>query len=186
MARSESSGLYSPVSVTKELWPWCLWAICLLTVVWTALVAWFEISSDKRSGILETTIAVGSGASVSVPLIVIYSILIVVVGNFILGGGIMVTARATKEYLYNKIEKQREKLREQGRAQGIEQGRAQGIEQGRAQGREEGRAQGRAQGREEGREQGRMDLAAKVEAWNARRLDAEARGEPFDEPPPVA
>ena len=78
----------------------------------------------------------------------------------------MVTARATKEYLYNKIEKQREKLREQGRAQGIELG----LEQGR----------------EEGREQGRMDLAAKVEAWNARRLDAEARGEPFDEPPPVA
>ena len=154
MAKSESSGLYSPVSVTKELWPWCLWAICLLTVVWTALVAWFEISSDKRSGILETTIAVGSGASVSVPLIVIYSILIVVVGNFILGGGIMVMARATKEYLYDKIEKQREKLREEGRAQG--------------------------------REEGRMDLAAKVEAWNARRLDAEARGEPFDEPPPVA
>ena len=74
----------------------------------------------------------------------------------------MVMARATKEYLYDKIEKQREKLRE------------------------EGRAQGREEGIEEGREQGRMDLAAKVEAWNARRLDAEARGEPFDEPPPVA
>ena len=82
----------------------------------------------------------------------------------------MVTARATKEYLYNKIEKQREKLREEGRAQGIELG----LEQGRA------------QGIEEGMEQGRMDLAAKVEAWNARRLDAEARGDPFDEPPPVA
>ena len=70
----------------------------------------------------------------------------------------MVMARATKEYLYDKIEKQREKLREEGRAQG----------------------------REQGIEEGRMDLAAKVEAWNARRLDAEARGEPFDEPPPVA
>lgn len=62
----------------------------------------------------------------------------------------MVMARAAKEYLYDKIEKQRERLRE------------------------------------EGREQGRTDLAAEIEAWNARRLDAEARGEPFDEPPPGA
>ena len=62
----------------------------------------------------------------------------------------MVMARAAKEYLYDKIEKQRERLRE------------------------------------EGREQGRMSLAAEIEAWNTRRLDAEARGEPFDEPPPDA
>ena len=58
----------------------------------------------------------------------------------------MVMARATKEYLYNKIEKQRERLREEGRTA----------------------------------------LAAEIKAWNARRLDAEARGEPFDEPPPGA
>ena len=40
--------------------------------------------------------------------------------------------------------------------------------------------------REEGREQGRMSLAAEIKAWNTRRLDAEARGEPFNEPPPGA
>ena len=40
--------------------------------------------------------------------------------------------------------------------------------------------------REEGREAGREALAAEVEAWNRRRLEAERRGEPFHEPPPSA
>ena len=31
---------------------------------------------------------------------------------------------------------------------------------------------------------GRAELAAEVVAWNERRLAAEAKGEPFDEPPP--
>ena len=66
----------------------------------------------------------------------------------------MVMARATKEYLYDKIERQRERLRQEGREQGIERGRA--------------------------------SLAAEVADWNERRLDAEGRGEPFDEPPPGA
>ena len=55
-------------------------------------------------------------------------------------------ARATRDYLYDKIERQREKLREEGREA----------------------------------------LAAEIEAWNLRRLEAERRGEPFDEPPPSA
>ena len=144
MERSESSGLYSPLSITKELWPWCLWVICLLTVAWTAVVAWAEVSGGRHTSLLETSVAIGSGASGGVPLIVIYSILIVMVGSFILGGGIMVMARAAKEYLYSKIEQQREKIREEGREA----------------------------------------LAEQVRVWNQKRLDAEARGEPFDEPPP--
>lgn len=144
MERSESSGLYSPLSITKELWPWCLWVICLLTVAWTVLVAWSEVSGGKHTSLLETSVAVVSGASGGVPLIVIYSILIVMVGNFILGGGIMVMARATKQYLDAKIEQQRDKLRKEGREA----------------------------------------LAEEVKIWNQKRLDAEARGEPFDEPPP--
>ncbi len=38
--------------------------------------------------------------------------------------------------------------------------------------------------REEGREEVRTALAEKFKIWNQKRLDAEARGEPFDEPPP--
>ena len=76
----------------------------------------------------------------------------------------MVMARAVESYLRGKIERQRERLREEGR----EQGREQGIEMGR----------------EQGRELGREALAAEVADWNRRRLEAEERGEPFDEPPP--
>ena len=140
----ESRSLYSPLSISRELLPWSVWVICLLTVIWTVLTAWGEVSSRRHADILDTSLAVGSNAADSVPLIIIYSILGVMVGNFILGGGIMIMARATKDYLYDKIERQREKLREEGREA----------------------------------------LAAEVEAWNQRRLEAERRGEPFDEPPP--
>ena len=46
--------------------------------------------------------------------------------------------------------------------------------------REEARAEGRAEGRVEGEAQNQ----AAWEAWNERRVAAEARDEPFDEPPP--
>ena len=98
----------------------------------------------------------------------------------------MIMARATKEYLYDKVERQRERLRQEGREQGIEQGIERGREQGIEQGREQGIEQGIEQGREQGIEQGRATLAAEVADWNERRLDAEKRGEPFDEPPPSA
>ena len=140
----EPRSLYSPLSISKELLPWSVWVICLMTVIWTALTIWAEVSSRSHADILDTSLAVGSNAADSVPLIIIYSILGVMVGNFILGGGIMIMARATKDYLYDKIERQREKLREEGREA----------------------------------------LAAEVEAWNQRRLEAERRGDPFNEPPP--
>ena len=146
----ESRSLYSPPSISRELLPWSVWVICLLTVIWTALTAWGEVSSRRHADILDTSLAVGSNAADSVPLIIIYSILGVMVGSFIAGGGIMIMARATRDYLYDKIERQREKLRE------------------------------------EGREEGRETLAAEIEAWNLRRLEAERRREPFDEPPPSA
>ena len=144
----ESRSLYSPLSISRELLPWSVWVICLLTVIWTALTAWGEVSSRRHADILDTSLAVGSNAADSVPLIIIYSILGVMVGSFIAGGGIMIMARATRDYLNDKIERQREKLRE------------------------------------EGREEGREALAAEIEAWNRRRLEAEGLGEPFDEPPP--
>jgi len=51
-----------------------------------------------------------------------------------------------------------------------------GLERVRRQRRQEGRIEGLAEGRKE------ADAAWR--AWNERRLDAEARGEPFTEPPP--
>ena len=46
--------------------------------------------------------------------------------------------------------------------------------------REEGIAEGRAEGHAEGRE----EMLAAWTAWNSRRIEAEERGERFDEPPP--
>ena len=52
--------------------------------------------------------------------------------------------------------------------------------------RQEGREEGREQGREEGRSEGRTETNARWDAWNQRRMQAEANGEPFTEPPPSA
>ena len=38
--------------------------------------------------------------------------------------------------------------------------------------------------REQGRDQGRKEMAARWREWNQRRLDAQAGGADFDEPPP--
>ena len=57
---------------------------------------------------------------------------------------------------------------------------AEAVERGRAEGRSEGVAEGIAKGRSEGVAQN----DAKWRAWNDRRLAAESKGEPFDEPPP--
>ncbi|MYC31816.1 MAG: hypothetical protein F4X64_01400 [Chloroflexi bacterium] len=58
--------------------------------------------------------------------------------------------------------------------------REEGREEGRAEGREEGRAEGRVEGLEEGRAAANADWVA----WNRRRMEADANGEPFTEPPP--
>ena len=50
--------------------------------------------------------------------------------------------------------------------------------------RAEGRAEGLAEGLEKGREEGIEAERAAWDAWYRRRIDAESKGEPFDEPPP--
>ena len=64
------------------------------------------------------------------------------------------------------------KRRDEARDEGIALGRAEGI------------AEGIVKGVAEGEARGRSELVAEVVAWNERRLAAEERGEPFDEPPP--
>lgn len=54
-----------------------------------------------------------------------------------------------------------------------------------AEAKAEGREEGVKQGLEQGVEQGRAETVAKFREWNARRLEADAKGEPFDEPPPL-
>ena len=49
---------------------------------------------------------------------------------------------------------------------------------------ERGRAEGIAKGVKDGRAEERAEISARIREWNNRRLAAEAKGEPFDEPPP--
>ena len=44
--------------------------------------------------------------------------------------------------------------------------------------------QGREEGRAQGRKEGRAEVIAEVQAWLQRKAEAEAKGMPFDEPPP--
>ena len=80
----------------------------------------------------------------------------------------MVLAHGIKNWLDKRDQEFRDKLRAEGRAEG----EAKGIAKGRTEGHAEGEAKGRAEERSLWQE------------WNARRLDAESRGEPFTEPPP--
>lgn len=58
------------------------------------------------------------------------------------------------------------------------------IKKRRARQMDEAEERGLERGLEQGVTKGRSELSAEVREWNARRLEAEAKGEPFDEPPP--
>ena len=60
----------------------------------------------------------------------------------------------------------------------------QGVIVGEERGEERGEARGREIGEAHGREIGKSQGLSEAASWYQRKLDAEARGEPFDEPPP--
>ena len=64
-------------------------------------------------------------------------------------------------------------------------GKAEGIAQGKAEGIAQGKAEGIAQGKAEGIAEGIAERDREWTDWNNRRLDAAAKGQPFDEPPPL-
>ena len=71
-------------------------------------------------------------------------------------------------YLEEMLKKRRARQLAEAVERGVIKGRAEGVEKGRA----------------EGVTKGRSDLASEIREWNARRLAAQSKGEPFDEPPP--
>ena len=103
-------------------------------------------------------IATANGAGQVDTLILLYAIATTVALD-VLGGMVLVTAR----YLEHKFIKPLiERHKAEGRAEGIATGRAEGIATGEA------------------------DANRRWTEWNARRLEAERGGVPFDEPPPSA
>ena len=59
------------------------------------------------------------------------------------------------------------------------------IQEAAAKAAAEAAVKAKAEGVEEGRREGKAELAQKVIAWNIRRIEAERRGEFFNEPPPT-
>ena len=150
---------YSPLNVGRRWLAWCVGLILAMTVGWTAVIAWVEVSSGRHDNLLDTAIAVGSKAGMGAPLIPLYSILIVTLAD-LTGGAYMVT----KQFLTEKwLDPWRERQAAERRRQDAEL-----------------RETAMAEGREEGREA----ALSEVRQWNSRRLDAQSKGEPFDEPPP--
>ena len=182
--RSKPNGMYSPLSVTRDLWPWCVWLVCLLTLGWTAATAWDQSAKGAHANFMDLTTAVILIVSPSIPFFMVYSVLIVLVGNFVFGGGPMVVARAVEAYFNERLERRRERLRQEGREQGIELGREEGREEGLEQGIELGREEGREEGLEQGVELGREEARAEFRAWYRRMREAQERNDPFDGPPP--
>ena len=153
----------SPLDVAKKWLPFCVILIIAQTLGFTALITWREISNGF-AGVNELVIAVVSGTAPAATLFIVYAITATALTDFI-GGGIMVTARYLTKKLIEPLERKR---REE-------------VERRVAQGRAEGVAQGMAQGVAQGAERERRAWTA----WNSRRVDAEANGLPFDEPPPA-
>ncbi len=156
--RDRRSDLVSPLDIAKKWLPWCAALIFAQTLGFTALIAWREISQGV-AGVNELIIAVVSGTAPAVPLFVVYAIIGVTAMDLI-GGGAMVTAK----YLTKKLIEPLDRKREEELESRFERGRSEGVAQGVAQGAERER---RA-----------------WTQWNSRRLEAEADGLPFDEPPP--
>ena len=76
-------------------------------------------------------------------------------------------------FLTQRYLKRIEREREAAKAEGIAEGKAEGEAKGEAKGIAKGKAEGEAKERE-------LWIA-----WNNRRLEAEAKGEEFNEPPPT-
>ena len=120
----------SLISVSMRWWHVCVILLCVQTLGWIAFT-WWGVEDSARS-YRETIEAMVYGSSRAIPLFIVLSMTIPILGETI-GGLIVVLA----EYLKHRFEK-----------------------------------------RGEARNQ------AAWEAWYKRMKDAEAKGEPFDEPPP--
>ena len=140
-----------------------------LVIAYNVLVGRYEIEQGK--GFTETCIAIVGHMTNCMP----YAFFLTMVG-FEIGGWLMIKYRMFMDERAQRIAKAEAK----GKAQGIAEGKAQGITEGKAQGIAEGKAQGKAEGKTEGIAERDREWTA----WNERRLDAAAKGQPFEEPPP--
>ncbi len=97
---TEEDDRESPLSVARGWLPWCVALIFAMTIGWTVVVSWEEVSNGNHAGFRQTAIAVVDRAAPATPFIVVYAIMAVSLLDM-LGGFAMVT----KRYLESKFVK---------------------------------------------------------------------------------
>ena len=148
-----------------------------LVIAYNVLVGRYEIEQGK--GFTETCIAIVGHMTNCMP----YAFFLTMVG-FEIGGWLMIKYRMFMDERAQRIAKAKAEGIAEGKAEGIAEGKAEGIAEGKAEGKAEGIAEGKAEGIAEGKAEGIVERDREWTAWNERRLDAAAKGQPFDEPPP--
>ena len=146
----------SVTSVDAGWWYAYLLIFLAQMVSWIVMVAIDEAAYGEHTRIAAYIRAVGRGSSHMVHMFALNAVSIVEVGRLV-----MILAQG----IADKLQERRDKFRADLIAEGV--------------------SVGRAEGRMEGRAEGRAEIAAEIADWNRRRLEAEARGEKFDEPPPT-
>ena len=91
----------------------------------------------------------------------------------------MILSNSLEQWVARKWDERDARNRAVGLAEGEKKGRAIGVEEGEKKGMAIGLEEGRAVERAEWE-----DKFAELRDWNDRRLEAESRGETFDEPMP--
>ena len=153
---------------SREGWYLGLFSVQCLACL--ALLTWYEVTGNTTDSALGTVVAVGKGMGQLVIVVAAWTVTL-------LEGYSMLAER----YLRRRYREGRAEGQVEGRAEGRVEGRA----EGRVEGRVEGRAEGQAEGRVEGRVEGQVERDTEWSAWLSRLQEAQARGEPFDEPSPA-
>ena len=146
-----------------------------LNIMNAARVIWFETTQAQHAGWSPMTDAILDGMGRGALGVASASIAITDTWRMT-----MVLAGMLEEWMNRRRARQMAEAVAEGEARGEARGRS----EGEAEGRVAGRAEGKVAGRAEGRAEGRAATDALWRAWNGRRLDALAKGEPFTEPPP--
>ena len=154
----------------------------VLSLMGYAVVIWYATTKTDENGPAGTAYLILSGFALSSGAALGLSIIL----TEVIRTTMVIADWLDRKYVEPLRRKRAEEARqrEEEARQRLEAMRSASREEGRAEGHTEGLEQGREQGLEQGLEQGRAEANARWQEWNARRLTAEASGEPFDEPWP--
>lgn len=132
-------------------------------IAYTVVVIRQEIESGEHRSAIDITIAVIERDSTVTPGIGASTLILMEGVSYLM---------ITYNYLHNKF------------VQPLIDKREAEMEQRMAEGRAQGRTEGRAEGIAEGKAAGKAEMNMRWVDWNRRRIEAEGKGVPFDEPPP--